>query len=59
MAVSKCPSLAFSGRRNLMFESKISLVPSINSQYFQPYSLLQQKSEHTKPQRYIRSLYYI
>ena len=59
MAVSKSPSLAFSRRRNLMFESQISLVPSINSQYLQPYWLLQQKSEHTNPQRYIRSHHYI
>ena len=42
-------------RSNLMFKCQISLVPSINSQYLQPYWLLQHKSEQAKPQRYRRS----
>ena len=54
MAVSKCPCSTFS---NVMFKQmpRSHWFPSINSQYLQPYWLLQQTSEHTKPQRYIRS----
>ena len=51
MAVSKCTCSTF---RNVMFKQMPSShwFLSINSQYLQPYWLLQQTSEHTKIQRY-------
>ena len=58
MAVLKCPCSTFS---NAIFKQmpRSHWFLSINSQYLQPYWLLQQTSEHTKldtkPQRYIRS----
>ena len=47
MAVSKCPCSTFS---NVMFKQmpRSHWFLSINSQYLQPYSLLQQTSQHTK-----------
>ena len=49
MAVSKCPCSTFS---NVMFKQmpRSHWFLSINSQYLQPYWLLQQTSEHTKIQ---------
>ena len=51
MAVSKCPCSTFS---NAMFKQmpRSHWFLSINSQYLQPYWLLQQTSEHAKLQRY-------
>ena len=51
MAVLKCPCSTFS---NVIFKQmpRSHWFLSINSQYLQPYWLLQQTSEHTKLQRY-------
>ena len=51
MAVSNCPCSTFT---NAMFTQmpRSHWFLSINSQYLQPYWLLQQTSQHTKPQRY-------
>ena len=51
MAISKCPCSNFT---NAMFKQipRSHWFLSINLQYLQPYWLLQQTSQHTKPQRY-------
>ena len=51
MAVLKCPCSTFS---NVIFKQmpRSHWFLSINSQYLQPYWLLQKTSEHTKIQRY-------
>ena len=55
MAVSKC--FVWPSAMPCLMDAKIALVPKhpLKIPSFQPYWLLQQISEHTKPQRYIRS----